>query len=358
MGVMITPFPAQIDVVIGAPLDGVGSFSENDVVTLTKVTESSTVVRYTESGVNEAPSGSNRLVLNLKNSGMSHEYWNGASSNTLGTISGNFTGVNTDYDFGDIAPSTVGGSKYQGFSLTSYDGFVGGATVMFGSTPGGIFKSLAVSSTASASESPSESASESASESGSVSPSESSSLSPSASESPSSSPSESASESASESPSPESTLEPVQIKTLLNKVHRVSRPIVAAGITATVGLWVELTDGKLQDITTNTPGSMNKFPFDPGSNNIYESHDKIIGRFTTIETEGVRIQVNIKGYVPGMTKGDDLVVSVEAGQEGKLKKAANAAPGTYEVVARCEEIDNVNEIMTWSLCSPRYVTIS
>jgi hypothetical protein len=91
---------------------------------------------------------------------------------------------------------------------------------------------------------------------------------------------------------------------------------------------------------------------------LYESNDAKVGAITTLEKPGTVIRVNLKGYVPGMAKGNMLVVCVDAGREGKLIKSTQpATAGTYEVVARCREIDNVNEILTFVIVSPKYVTV-
>jgi hypothetical protein len=189
--------------------------------------------------------------------------------------------------------------------------------------------------------------------------SESPSLSPSASESPSASISISPSESPSESPSPEPEGLDSEVLTLMSDIQRVNRKINSDGVILDNGIWLELVVGELYNVTTNTPGSVHKFPFFGVSGNIYESHDKrAVGRITTLETDGARIRVSLKGYVPGIQRGDDLIVSVSSGNEGKLTRLASAAAGTYEVVAKCESIDNVDEIMTFTLSSPRYETVS
>jgi len=142
----------------------------------------------------------------------------------------------------------------------------------------------------------------------------------------------------------------------MHLVQRVSRRI-SFDTVAGPAIWLELVNGVLQNVTLNTPGKINKFPFSGAFVNEYETQDKKVGRATTLETIGTRVRVNIKGYVPGMVAGDELVVCVEAGKLGKLIKAAQAAPGTYEIVARCETIDDVNQLLTWTLASPKFIVV-
>jgi len=252
----------------------------------------------------------------------------------------------TNLHAGINTPPQPGTPPYTGYATDAW----GNERIEIGGFSFLILESPSESTSESPSESSSESLSESTSESISESPSESSS------ESLSESASESASESPSESPSPEPETVAVSVMTALKTVQRVSRRI-RTSIIANPSIWLELVNGQLQNVTTGVPGRIHKFPFSGVSINEYESHDSRVGRITTIETDGARVRVNIKGYVPGMVVGDDLVVSVEPGQEGKLKKASSAAPGTYEIVARCDSIDNVNQILTWVLSSPKYITV-
>jgi hypothetical protein len=126
------------------------------------------------------------------------------------------------------------------------------------------------------------------------------------------------------------------------------------------GIWLELYNNELYNVVTNVPGKINELPLEGVSEEVYESHDKAVGRLTVIGGLGkIKVTVNIKGYVPGMARGDDLVVCVDPGHEGKLIKSTQAnASGTYEIVAECLEIDNVDEVLTFLLtASSRYITI-
>lgn len=155
----------------------------------------------------------------------------------------------------------------------------------------------------------------------------------------------------------------LEILTPLSKTHRVSRKIDDSTFVATPGLWADLqADGSLDNITTDTPSVNCKMVISSASLNVYESHDIAVGRISTLETpEGIRCRVDEDGYVDSVNVvvGVDLVVAVDAGDEGKLSTVADITKtGDYAIVARCEEMDATNNICTFVTVSPRTVTKS
>lgn len=155
----------------------------------------------------------------------------------------------------------------------------------------------------------------------------------------------------------------LEILTPLSKVHRVSRKIDPSNFVANPGLWADLqTDGTLENMTTSTPSVNCKMVITSASDNVYESHDVEVGRISTLETpEGIRCRVDEEGYVDSVNVaiGGDLMVSVDAGNEGKLAVLADITQtGDYAIVARVEEFDATNNILTFVTVSPRTVTKS
>jgi len=146
----------------------------------------------------------------------------------------------------------------------------------------------------------------------------------------------------------------------LDKVSRITRKVDTANFLANAGIWAELNSaGLLVNVTTDSPGIINKLPISTALLSSYESHDLRAGRITTLEDIGVRVTVNLAGYIEGtMAKGDMLVVSVTAGEEGKLTSVNDAAAGTYEVVAKCERVDSINKDMTFRIISSYSQVIS
>jgi len=152
----------------------------------------------------------------------------------------------------------------------------------------------------------------------------------------------------------------LEVLTLLNKVERVSRLFDLDTFTGVPGLWVEVnSDSSIKNIVTDTPAKINKMLFNGVSDNMYESNDTKAGRVTTIESHGVRCKVDSAGFDGPVALGDDLVVSTADGTEGKLVSVAETAEtGTYEVVARCEEVNTDEGWIVFRTVSPSYVTLS
>jgi hypothetical protein len=153
----------------------------------------------------------------------------------------------------------------------------------------------------------------------------------------------------------------LQILTPLSKGTRVSRKVDASTFVASPGIWGAIaSDGSIANVVTATPALVNKMVISNASSNVYESHDITVGRITTLETPGIRCQVDTDGYVDSasVAVGADLVVSCDAGDEGKLAVEADVANGTYEVVARVEEFDATNNLLTFVTVSPRTITFS
>jgi len=143
--------------------------------------------------------------------------------------------------------------------------------------------------------------------------------------------------------------------TLMNKVERVSRRIDPDNFVAVPGIWAELdTDGSIKNVTTDTPGLMNKLVIGNASSNVYESHDVSVGRITTVESYGDRFKVDSEGYSGTIVAGEDLIVSTTSGTEGKLVGIANQAEatGNYEVVARAEEVNGTAGYIVFRTLSP------
>jgi len=152
----------------------------------------------------------------------------------------------------------------------------------------------------------------------------------------------------------------LEVLTLLNKVERVSRLFDLDTFAGVPGLWVEMNaDSSIKNVVANTPAKINKMLFNGVSDNAYESNDTKAGRVTTIESYGVRCKVDSAGYDGTVNLGDDLVVSTADGSEGKLVSVAETSEtGTYEVVARCEEVNTDEGWIIFRTVSPTYVTLS
>lgn len=152
----------------------------------------------------------------------------------------------------------------------------------------------------------------------------------------------------------------LEILTLMNKIERVSRRIDPDNFVAVPGIWAELdTDGSIKNITTDTPGKMNKLVIGNASANIYESHDVSVGRITTVESFGVRCKVDSEGFSGTIVAGEDLIVSTTSGTEGKLVGVTNEAEaaGDYEVVARVEEVNTTDGYIIYRTISPGTVAV-
>lgn len=153
----------------------------------------------------------------------------------------------------------------------------------------------------------------------------------------------------------------LEILTPFSKFTRVSRKVDPDNFTAVPGLWGVIdSDGGIENVTTGTPPIGARMIISSASSNKYESHDIEVGRITTVETPGVRFKVDTEGYVDSVNVavGADLVVSDQDGYEGKLAVEADVDNDTYEIVARVEEFDATNNILTAVTVSPRSVTFS
>ena len=144
-----------------------------------------------------------------------------------------------------------------------------------------------------------------------------------------------------------------QILTPFNKVERVSRQVDPSTFLAVPGVWAYVAaDGSIINVPTSVNNLINKLVIGNASGNIYESHDVEVGRITTMESIGVRYQVGTEGYTGTPVQGDFMVVCSQVGKEGKLISLKKSIPGTYEVVARCEEVNSVDETIIVRTVSP------
>jgi hypothetical protein len=151
----------------------------------------------------------------------------------------------------------------------------------------------------------------------------------------------------------------LEILTPLAKCIRVSRPMDPATFLAKPGIWAEVAaDGSLLNVS-GAPVLVNKMVISSASDNEYESHDVEVGRITTLEGPyGTRFKVDSEGKTGTITQGDMLVVSNQTGEEGKLRRSAGLPAGTYEIVARAEQVDTIAGFMIAELLSPTTVTIA
>ena len=157
----------------------------------------------------------------------------------------------------------------------------------------------------------------------------------------------------------------LEILTPLVKLHRVSRSVNPDTFVAVPGIWGVLgIDGSLTNVATGVVTKLNKLVVNSASNNKYESNDVEVGRVTTIEDIGVRVQVDSAGFTSGggLVQGEALAVSVKAGFEGLLfgvdENPNGEGPGDYEIVARVEEIDATNGTIVYKTVAPTYVPLT
>jgi len=150
----------------------------------------------------------------------------------------------------------------------------------------------------------------------------------------------------------------VQTDTNFGIVTRTSRKIDVSSFISLPGRWGVMSNGKLVGVTTGVPGTDHKFPITNKDSGDYENQDVKVGSISTLETPGARVTVNSDGYVDGIVKNEDLIVSVESGEEGKLRSPTGASAGTYEIVARCQFVDNDTETMTFIILAPRTLVVS
>jgi len=155
----------------------------------------------------------------------------------------------------------------------------------------------------------------------------------------------------------------LEILTPMNKVERVSRKVDPTTIAPiSPGMWGEIqADGSIEKITANTPGVITKLIINSASESPYESNDIEVGRIATMESYGIRVQVDSEGFTGTPTMGNMLAVSDKTAGLGKLfdiTESPNSEAGDYEVVARCEEYNATTGKMTFRTLSPVIVTVS
>lgn len=149
-----------------------------------------------------------------------------------------------------------------------------------------------------------------------------------------------------------------QLLSILSKTQRVSRVCDPDTLIAEAGTWVELnSDGSVALVGVSAP-KVSKLLYNGNSDSMYESHDVALGRITTLETIGARVQVSSDFLVGDMNQGDDLyVVYNTESDNGKLASAQEAADGTYTVVGKVEQV-NADGSICYSTVSPVKVTIA
>ena len=149
------------------------------------------------------------------------------------------------------------------------------------------------------------------------------------------------------------------VLTPLSKTHRITRRVDIDNFIIFPGMWAELKDdGWLYNITTDTPGLVNLLVIGDASASLYETHDVKVKRVTTVEIPGVRCRANgATVHMDDMAIGSELVVSTDAGEEGKLAVTTQVQSGDYVVVGEVLTFDSVNEIITYQLVSPRTITV-
>jgi hypothetical protein len=149
----------------------------------------------------------------------------------------------------------------------------------------------------------------------------------------------------------------IEILTPLNKLERVSRKVDPTTIgPVSPGIWGEVqSNGSLEQITVNTPGTITKLIINSASDSIYESHDVEVGRITTMESIGARVKVDSEGFTGTPTQGNLMAASDKTAGLGKLfdiTEKPNSEAGDYEIVARCEEYNATTGILTYRTLSP------
>lgn len=154
----------------------------------------------------------------------------------------------------------------------------------------------------------------------------------------------------------------LQILTPMDKIERVSRQIDPPTFRAIPGIWAKLqNDGSLLNIVTDTPAKINKLVIGSRSASKYESHDTAHGRISTMESIGVRCRISNNLYddiTSSISLGDRLVVSTAVATKGQLISAETTAEtGSYEVVGRCEEINDLQGYMIFRTVSPEMVSL-
>jgi len=151
----------------------------------------------------------------------------------------------------------------------------------------------------------------------------------------------------------------LDILTPMNKIERVSRKVDADTFVAAPGIWgVIASDGSIENVTTSANALLNKLVITSASANQYESNDVEVGRISSMESHGIRIKVDSEGYTAATAVvGDMLVVSSASGTEGKLIPSDEALTGTYEIVARIEEVNAAGGWIIYRTVSPITVSV-
>ncbi len=150
-----------------------------------------------------------------------------------------------------------------------------------------------------------------------------------------------------------------QCLTILSKAQRVSRMCDPDTLVAESGFWVELVADGSVDLVGATATKIAKLLYNGNSGNMYESHDVSLGRITTLETVGARISVTSDFLVGAVAFGDDLYVAFNqtpATDNGKLSSAQTTGAGSYNIVAKCEQL-NADGSIEYSIVSPVKLTL-
>lgn len=150
----------------------------------------------------------------------------------------------------------------------------------------------------------------------------------------------------------------LQVLSLLSKAQRVSRTCVPGDLIAEAGKWVELTsDGGVALVGASKP-AISKLLFNGNSDNTYESNDVSLGRITMLESVGARCKVTSEFIKGDVNLGDDLFVNYnDTTHNGKLKSAQEVGAGTYNIVAKCEQVDADGSV-TFAIVSPITITLT
>ena len=146
----------------------------------------------------------------------------------------------------------------------------------------------------------------------------------------------------------------------LSGATRVSRKVDAENFVAKQGIWAAMqADGSVANVATGVPAILNKLIIGVKSDSsmLYESNDVKVNRITTLETPGIKCECDSEVCVlTGLSAGIDLVVSAEAGAEGKLAATSQVADGDYEVVGRVLTV--VSGVVTFITVSPYVITVA
>jgi hypothetical protein len=144
----------------------------------------------------------------------------------------------------------------------------------------------------------------------------------------------------------------MNVLTYLSKVDRVSRSVNPATFTYNPGKWAEIdSTGTLTIPADGTPCKLPALVMGDTADNKYEGHDTSVGRVSTIESYGVRVEVDTDGYAGTINSGDLLFVSAETASKGKLIASGSiVAAGTYVAVAKAHTL--ISSKLTYVTLSP------